>query len=840
MGPKGSRKLKPAVSQTSSRSQCRAATIPSTPISHPMSSSQTAKKRRVEYRQERIAETPRANKRRATSSRGQQTPKRTIQLVQATSPNTPFEVSSAESSESDCKIEKVLPSPKRKLVAASPRARPAKKAKMERSVAPSSGDESDCVIEKVLPSPKRRQVQQQRAKKRRRVGDSIDTPVSIESDIDSDVENVISQPESTQTQTPDQSRAHSPDIMDALFAWLDGPQSGGAASGDAHQETASTSEDSLPKVPSSTASERPVQAPLTSRDQDRKAQDEKSINPASGLENKVPSLVYELQPIYSGDKLQETHTPGTPSQFRPHHRESLVGLKSILKRSSEQKARIFNHETEFPPFSCISPVSGDEHVISSPTERIQNDKHQAKIIPAEDEPIFTPSPPVSFTEKLKLANLRSKDWKPSQPKKTCRPSTPLTKPLTWLRQKIGLEPLTFITDDATEAAPDQETPSKPPTERASRTAQTLVKIEPHQSSDNEESEDEHPNRIEKLSTPMTVKQETSPNLPTQPATRRTQKLAKAEEKCVTGAGAGKAKHHKLGTTQQFTPSKPLAPKIQMPIKIDEQHFSDAEESEGEVQKRLEEEQLVPDPHQHWAKPPLPGKEIKPQFIRDSVSEHAIKPTVAAFEKKSAAGHGFTFKNNESNHRYNWNVDWSVRPSLNERESRAVASELEHRGIKTERQYNNFWYNITMKLSSIAGSPVPLFTAKKKALETFVEEALLNDENRRRMTRKNSGNKTKRLSGEGKKKKHSKKHSRDVDKLLTPGDTVEKKRRKNTKKLPQGVNAFLIPGDTDEDTPSSSDSDSDGEDLMAKIQADIDRQRRRSGGGTSCGYRKGDH
>ncbi|PTD05388.1 hypothetical protein FCULG_00001192 [Fusarium culmorum] len=329
MPPKQPRKRKPVASQTSSQRRHRAASaIPSTLISQPMSSSQVAKKRRVSDGNERIAETPQENKRRAMGSKGQQTPERTTQLAQATSPSTPFEVSSAESSDSDCQIKKVLPSPKRKLVAASPRGRPAKRARMERSITPSPADESDCVIEKVLPSPKRRQVEQKKRNiKRRRVGDCSDSPVCIESDVDSGAEDVNSLPEPTQTQTPEELREHSPSIVDALLAWLDGPQSGGAAS-EAAQPT---------------------------------------------------------------------------------------------------------------------------------------------------------SPPA-------IANLRSKDWKSSQPKNIYRPLTPLPKTTQWLRQRKELEPLTYIIDETVteDAASDQGTPSKPPTERVNRTTQKLIKAEP-QSSDKDDS-----------------------------------------------------------------------------------------------------------------------------------------------------------------------------------------------------------------------------------------------------------------------------------------------------------------------------------------------------------------
>ncbi|KAK2675296.1 hypothetical protein RAB80_007481 [Fusarium oxysporum f. sp. vasinfectum] len=89
--------------------------------------------------------------------------------------------------------------------------------------------------------------------------------------------------------------------------------------------------------------------------------------------------IYELQPVYSGEKLMQSHTPGTPSPFRPHHRESLIGLKSILKGSGGQ-GRASDNETVYSPFPDISPLSGDEHDVSSPTERIQQSKEQAKAV----------------------------------------------------------------------------------------------------------------------------------------------------------------------------------------------------------------------------------------------------------------------------------------------------------------------------------------------------------------------------------------------------------------------------------------------------------------------------
>ncbi|KAL5608521.1 hypothetical protein FOBRF1_009018 [Fusarium oxysporum] len=234
--------------------------------------------------------------------------------------------------------------------------------------------------------------------------------------------------------------------------------------------------------------------------------------------------------------------------------------------------------------------------------------------------------------------------------------------------------------------------------------------------------------------------------------------------------------------------------------------TDIEESEDELEKKLQEQQLEPGTDKHWIKPS--EKEIKPPIIRDGVSEHAIKPTVALFKKKIAARQGFNHDtSDESNQKYNWEIDWSTPASLSERESQAVAMELEHRGIKTSKQYSNFWYNLTMKFSRLAGSPIPLFTAKKKALDTFVEEAMQNQEIRRRNRNK-------------------------------AAITQKKARRREKKKTqPKDVDAFLIPGDTDaESETEDSDSDLNGAGLIAKMRADTEKRQRTYGGGTSCGRR----
>ncbi|KAJ3513432.1 hypothetical protein NM208_g15189 [Fusarium decemcellulare] len=247
-------------------------------------------------------------------------------------------------------------------------------------------------------------------------------------------------------------------------------------------------------------------------------------------------------------------------------------------------------------------------------------------------------------------------------------------------------------------------------------------------------------------------------------------------------------------TQRPTPGRQKAAKIDKPDKT-----LDTGKSEDNLQEELEGQQLDPAANS-WSSPP---REIKPSLIRDGVSEHAIKPTIARFEKKVAAGRGFNHtKPSSSNRKYRWKVDWTMPVVQTERSSRAMASELEHRGIKTDRQYGNFWYNLTMKYSRLAGSHVPLFTAKKKALGDFVEEAMQNERSRKR----EKARKTK------------------------------KQKKQEQKKQPEGVEAFLLTGDTDEESKSD-DSVCTGEDLIAKMRADTEKQRKLTGGGTSCRRRR---
>ncbi|KAF5673893.1 t-complex 1 subunit beta [Fusarium heterosporum] len=990
------RKLKPKTSQTSSLPS-----IPSTPIPETMSS-QSVKKRPHEEGAERILETPsHPNKRFAKSSQGQRTPTRATELPQGSSPHTPLNISSGESSDSDCQIQRVESSPnrKRKLVAASPRARHAKKTKVEQpsaiqrgfasikasalapdtapskakrsaarrcrtasvppsallpdltssfavsgrssSVPPKSAtaeankmteskpgpqkgttlqrnsipqknstpqqdttpqndneNESDCCIEIVSPSPKRRQqLEQQKANvKRRRVGDSVDTPVFLDADhtdelVESDLEIVKvqlspkrraaairaspgSKTEDRDSQTqrsrkiatlpklqspvklqapikqkpmsPASTIVHSPiPSQVAQNPHIDLTQEPSSDSSDTSDEEFITPH-TQPTLPTpvqnaSNTQNEPRNKPETvpedrhgdnlgplmnycdhylakkkNKKQDLSSSDEGTESPAKtensstlrklfsiikdeaadddseeeyqGLsdrsdddydfkssppvsyqlpEDEAPgsmkaypplsvsklqrrlssspskstgspgydnsfstapelpyddspvrrvklkfchddkfksvkqessqSSAYKLQSVYSGKKLPPTHTPGTPSPYRPHHRDALIGLKSILRRSGGHRDHDTDNETEYSPFPDISPLSGDEYTNES---GIGNKPR-------------TPPPSTGNASKPKtLTDLRSKSWVSPRPKVINRPATPVPKGPQWLQHKKEIAPLTAVVDDITtnDAASSQGTPSKRPV-RA----------------------------------------------------------------------------------------------IQRPSKAKNHYFTDVEESEDELQKRYEEQQLKPIKNSNWFKPS--AKEIKPQVIRDSVSEHAIKSTVTLFKKKMDADESFCPVNSNTNQKYCWDVDWSIPASLSERESHAVATELDHRGIKTDKQYSNFWYNLTMKCSKLLGSPVPLFTAKTKALDTFVEEATRNHEFRTR--------------------------GQDLKVRKALRKKLQKHKKKN--KLPEGVEAFLIPGDTDQESDSE-DSDTE-DDLIGKMHAEIEKQKKISGRGTSCGRRR---
>ncbi|KAH7274731.1 hypothetical protein B0J15DRAFT_506820 [Fusarium solani] len=428
---------------------------------------------------------------------------------------------------------------------------------------------------------------------------------------------------------------------------------------------------------------------------------DETLNTSVSSFNERLTASYKLQPVYSGDKLSETNEPGTPGSFQPHHRDSLIGLKSILKRPKTSPVRTSGDDTEYSSSPSVSPPS-------------RSRRNEPRTGPTRHRK--------SPASKLFV---RARSWLPPRPNVTKRAKTPSPKrPRGWRLQKKQLTPLVPITPaslerDSDDSTSSQETPSKPPAKQPAATVQ-------------------------------------------QPA----QAVTDHETSSVEASGDERKK----------TPEKTQ-------------------------KKAAEKKQLKPITHSSLVKPP---REIKPAIIRDGVSEHAIKPTVARFEKKMAEGKGFTYnKTDSSNLKYNWEVDWGTPLPQTERTSRALAAELEERGIKTDRQYANFWYNLTMKYSNLAGSPVPLFTAKKKALEDVVKEALQNEKRRKRKARK----------------------------------AEKKKQQEEKKKQHQGVEALLLCGDDKTDEESKSDESVDMEALIAKMKADEKKQRMLTGVGTSCGYLK---
>ncbi|UPL00671.1 hypothetical protein LCI18_011605 [Fusarium solani-melongenae] len=447
-----------------------------------------------------------------------------------------------------------------------------------------------------------------------------------------------------------------------------------------------------------------------------------TLNTSVSSFNERLAASYKLQPVYSGDKLSETNEPDTPGSFQPHHRDSLIGLKSILKRPKTSPARASGDDTEYASSPSVSPPSRSRRASPSPTERIQGSKKQAKALrPSPRESPASKLATVASVVKKQVPSklfVRARSWLPPRPNVTKRAKTPSPKrPRGWRLQRKQLTPLVPIPPaslehDSDDSTSSQETPSKPPAKRPSATVQQPTQaVTHHETSNNEASGDERKTTSDK-------------------------------------------------TQRKATKKKQL--------------------------KSITHSSLV-----------KPFREIKPAIIRDGVSEHAIKPTVARFEKKMAEGKGFTYnKTDSSNLKYNWEVDWSTPLPQTERTSRALAAELEERGIKTDCQYANFWYNLTMKYSNLAGSPVPLFTAKKKALEDVVGEALQNEKRRKRKARK-----------------------------------AEKK------KQPQGVEALLLGGADETDEESKSDESVDMEALVTKMKADEKKQRMLTGVGTSCGYLK---
>ncbi|RBR22356.1 uncharacterized protein FIESC28_04550 [Fusarium coffeatum] len=362
-------------------------TIPSTPISQGSpSSSRSAKKRRDEQSDERIAETPPANM-----------PKRTIQLATANSQDTPFEISSAESSESDCEIVQVLPSPNRN-VSAGPRPRSNKRANTtERPIIVPDDSESDCILQKVLPSPRRKLFTTSprgRSTKKARIERR---PVAAPDGNDSDciIEKAPSPKRKLAATSPRGRPAKRPKIEQRPFVISDDsdsdcviekvvPSSGGSVDTPVLIESDVDSDNDVGDAtsqaePAQTGldEDRPTKQCLKKEIQDDRLE-ETSTTPR--LKNESPSSTYELQPVYSGDRLPQFLGSGGQSPFHPRHRQSIVGLKSILKMSSEKQTR------DIKP-NLSSSLPRDEHIFSTPSLSVHDGDKQTKTVLSSERSI---------------------------------------------------------------------------------------------------------------------------------------------------------------------------------------------------------------------------------------------------------------------------------------------------------------------------------------------------------------------------------------------------------------------------------------------------------------------
>lgn len=186
-----------------------------------------------------------------------------------------------------------------------------------------------------------------------------------------------------------------------------------------------------------------------------------------------------------------------------------------------------------------------------------------------------------------------------------------------------------------------------------------------------------------------------------------------------------------------------------------------------------------------SEPWIPQKQdFKPALIRDGVSEHAIQPTINLLKQRIEREEALPTRSptGASLAGSRWTSTWAPPPTRSRYRARAMAAELRHRGIKTDIQYGNFWYNLTMAYSRLAGSPIPLFTMNKMAFEDFEAECM--------------------------------KIRRDLQ-----SEPAEEKETK-----PQGLDALLLWGAGETDVESTSTGSSDGEDLVVRIKDNMARRK----------------
>lgn len=115
------------------------------------------------------------------------------------------------------------------------------------------------------------------------------------------------------------------------------------------------------------------------------------------------------------------------------------------------------------------------------------------------------------------------------------------------------------------------------------------------------------------------------------------------------------------------------------------------------------------------------RQIQPQLAKDGVSEHAFKPTLTRVIKRIAGGEAFPGVGSSGNDAPftapNTLEPWTPRATV------AMTAELRRRGIMTDGQYGNFWHNLMLGYSGLAGSPLPLLTMMKRAFDEFQDECV---------------------------------------------------------------------------------------------------------------------
>ncbi|KAH7134014.1 hypothetical protein EDB81DRAFT_89478 [Dactylonectria macrodidyma] len=430
---------------------------------------------------------------------------------------------------------------------------------------------------------------------------------------------------------------------------------------------------------------------------------------------------------------------------------SLVGLKSILKAPKTWP----RHSVKGISTSSISVSHMDEHAISSPTERIQHTKRQAKSIRASASKKKASKKKFgNALKKLALTALtasvkKTKHWSPRLSKTTRSPGR--------RQNSQGIQARI-----ESKGCADQ------------KNNQTLSNPVPHVISSDESGDTDD----ESIDTPSRIRIKFEPGSSDPLEQKNSVALAISSDELDETDDD----HYSIDTPSRIRIKS--EPGASDPL----EHTKRAEVETTKSFNRPR-EQRERTPPKKWA---LDARNFNPIIIRDGVSEHAIKPTIARLEQKIAAGKGF---NNRGRRKYKWDTDWSLPVIRSDAASRAMEAELLYRGIKTDKQYGNFWYNLMMRYSHLAGSSVPLFTMKKQSLNDFIKESM---ENRRDLAPKSK--------------------NRDM---------------KPPMKL-EGVEALKLWGAGETDDEDSSSGSENQDDLVAKMHEVTKNRRLRSGVGTSLG------